>query len=64
VALAWVLAKRGVASVIVGARSAAQLENNLGAASLALTEDEVALLDRTSAVPIPYPARAVNLAAR
>lgn len=64
VALAWVLAKRGVASVIVGARSAAQLENNLGAASLELSEEDVALLDQTSAVPIPYPARAVNLAAR
>ena len=64
VALAWTLAKRGVASVIVGARSEAQLEDNLGAASLRLTEEEIALLDRVSAVPAPYPARAVNLVAR
>ena len=55
VALAWLLGRAGVTSVIVGARNARQLAENLRAAELALGADEVARLDRVSARPLPYP---------
>jgi aryl-alcohol dehydrogenase-like predicted oxidoreductase len=48
VALAWVLQRPGVSSVILGARTTEQLEDNLGAADLVLDADEVATLDRAS----------------
>ena len=56
VALAWVLAQPGVTSVIVGASSMAQLDDNLGVASLVLEPDEVATLDATTAPTPVYPA--------
>jgi aryl-alcohol dehydrogenase-like predicted oxidoreductase len=55
VAIAWVLAKPVVSSILLGANSAAQLEDNLGAASVALTAEEVAGLDELSAPPAIYP---------
>jgi aryl-alcohol dehydrogenase-like predicted oxidoreductase len=55
VALNWLLCKPGVTSVIIGARNAAQLEDNLAAASWRLTEEEVLRLDAVSDVPAPYP---------
>jgi aryl-alcohol dehydrogenase-like predicted oxidoreductase len=51
VALAWVAARPAVTSVILGARTLAQLETNLGAAQLDLTEEETAELDAASTVP-------------
>ena len=54
-ALAYTIAKPGVTSVIVGARTDEQLADNLGAAELELTDDEVALLDAVSRSPLPYP---------
>jgi aryl-alcohol dehydrogenase-like predicted oxidoreductase len=48
VALAWVLQRPAVSSVILGARTTGQLEDNLGAAGLVLEDDEVAALDRAS----------------
>jgi aryl-alcohol dehydrogenase-like predicted oxidoreductase len=55
VALAWVLAKPFVTSVIIGARSIAQMEDNIAAAELTLTEEEVARLDSVSTLPSEYP---------
>jgi aryl-alcohol dehydrogenase-like predicted oxidoreductase len=55
VALAYILAKPGVTSVIVGARTAEQLADNLAAADLALTADELGTLDDVSALPPEYP---------
>ncbi len=55
VALAWLLHKPGVTSVIFGARTLAQLESNLPAADLALTEAQVAHLDAESAFAPGYP---------
>lgn len=55
IALAYVLAKPFVTTVIVGARTAEQLDDNLAAADIALTADEVAMLDRASALPPEYP---------
>ncbi|HEV7254034.1 MAG TPA: aldo/keto reductase [Mesorhizobium sp.] len=55
VALAWTLGRPGVASVIVGGRTEAQISDNLGAADLALSAEETAQLDEASALPILYP---------
>ncbi|KGM31988.1 aldo/keto reductase [Inquilinus limosus] len=48
VALAWVAAQPAVTSVILGARTRAQLADNLGAATLRLTAEEIATLDTAS----------------
>jgi aryl-alcohol dehydrogenase-like predicted oxidoreductase len=55
VALAWVLAKRAVASVIVGARTPEQLALNLDARNIQLSAEHVALLDEVSETRLPYP---------
>lgn len=55
VALAWLLGRPGVTSVIVGARTDEQLKSNLGAGDLKLTADERATLDKVSATPLAYP---------
>lgn len=55
VALAWLLAKSHVMSVIIGAKTVEQLDDNLAAVGLELTADEVAKLDAVSALPSEYP---------
>ncbi len=55
VALAWLLDRPGVASVIVGARTDEQLADNLEAAELSLSEEERTRLDEVSAPPLIYP---------
>lgn len=50
VALAWLLAKPAVSSILVGASKLSQLDDNLAAADLALTADELALLDAATAI--------------
>jgi aryl-alcohol dehydrogenase-like predicted oxidoreductase len=50
IALAWVMAQRGVASTLVGARSVSQLSGNIAAANVKLTSDQRDRLDRVSAV--------------
>jgi aryl-alcohol dehydrogenase-like predicted oxidoreductase len=55
VALAYIMAKPAVTSVIVGARTEDQLADNLAAAELTLSADEIDRLDKVSAQPLPYP---------
>ena len=55
VALAWLLHKPTVASVIFGARSPEQLHDNLKAAALKLEPAQVARLDEASAFELGYP---------
>ncbi|MGE0404150.1 MAG: aldo/keto reductase, partial [Kofleriaceae bacterium] len=55
VALAYLLAKPGVASVIIGAKTDEQLADNLGATKLALTVAQMDVLDKVSALPPEYP---------
>jgi aryl-alcohol dehydrogenase-like predicted oxidoreductase len=55
VALAWLLAKPHVMSVIIGAKTVEQLDDNLAAVELPLTSEEVARLDEVSALPPEYP---------
>jgi aryl-alcohol dehydrogenase-like predicted oxidoreductase len=56
VALAWVLARPGVASAIVGPSKLSQLEDNLLAAALVLGEDELRDLDDATSPDLIYPA--------
>ena len=55
VALAWLLAKPAVTSVIFGARSLQQLDDNLAAAEVKLSAEEVKRLDDASAFEPGYP---------
>ena len=55
VALAWTLARPGITSLVVGARTERQLADNLAAASLELREDECSRLDALSQLPLLYP---------
>jgi aryl-alcohol dehydrogenase-like predicted oxidoreductase len=55
VALAYLLAKPAVTSLIVGARTEEQLADNLAAAEMTPTDDEIARLDDVSAQPLRYP---------
>jgi len=55
IALAWLLHREGVTTVIVGATREAQLVDNLKAADIALTDDEMKRLDEVSAIAPEYP---------
>ena len=55
VALAWLLAKPYVTSVIIGAKRVDQLDDNIAATSLSLSAEEMAALDAVSALPEEYP---------
>jgi aryl-alcohol dehydrogenase-like predicted oxidoreductase len=55
VSLAWLLAKPVVTSVIIGAKRLDQLQDNLAAVELTLTQDELRQLDEVSALPPEYP---------
>jgi diketogulonate reductase-like aldo/keto reductase len=55
VALSWVLGRPAVSSVIVAARKVEQLEDNIGAVDLQLSEDDTRLLDSASDPGVPYP---------
>ena len=48
-ALAWVLRQPGVTSPIIGPRTMSQLEDNLGAVEVAITDEEQEALDEVSA---------------
>ena len=55
VALNWVARKAGVSSIIIGARTNAQLEDNLAASTWSLSDEEIGRLDEVSALPMRYP---------
>jgi aryl-alcohol dehydrogenase-like predicted oxidoreductase len=55
IALAWLLAKPHVTSVIIGAKNEQQLTDNIAATELVLTADEMTALDNVSALPPEYP---------
>jgi aryl-alcohol dehydrogenase-like predicted oxidoreductase len=55
VALAWLLGRPAVTSVIIGARTDEQLSDNLGGADLTLTLAEREALDKVSAPELIYP---------
>jgi aryl-alcohol dehydrogenase-like predicted oxidoreductase len=55
VAIAWLLTRPGIVSVIIGARTDEQLADNLGAADLQLSGDEIGRLEELSRPPLIYP---------
>ena len=55
VALAWLLHRPGVSSVIVGGRTPEQFADNLAAADLKLSKDDLKRLDEVSRPPLLYP---------
>jgi aryl-alcohol dehydrogenase-like predicted oxidoreductase len=55
VALAWLLTRPSVSSVVIGARTDEQLADNLKAAELELSDDELGRLDEVSRPPLLYP---------
>jgi len=55
IALAWVLHQKHVMSVIIGAKTIEQLDDNLAATEVTLTDDELKRLDEVSALPPEYP---------
>jgi aryl-alcohol dehydrogenase-like predicted oxidoreductase len=55
VAIAWLLTRPGISTVIIAARTETQLEDNLAAASLELSADEIARLEAVSRPPLIYP---------
>lgn len=55
VALNWLLRRPGVTAPIIGARTMAQLESNIGATGWTLDADEIQRLNAASDRPLPYP---------
>jgi len=55
VALAWTLLNSTVDSPIIGARTFAQLEDNLGSLDVDFSDDQIDRLDKVSAVEFPFP---------
>jgi aryl-alcohol dehydrogenase-like predicted oxidoreductase len=55
IAIAWLLSRPTVSSVIIGARNEAQLRDNLGAIGWALSEAQIAVLDKASEAMPAYP---------
>ncbi len=55
VALAWLLSRPGVTSLVIGARTDEQLADNLKSADLVLSHDERAALDQVSTPDLIYP---------
>jgi aryl-alcohol dehydrogenase-like predicted oxidoreductase len=60
IALNWLLCQEGVTAPIIGARRLEQLEDNLGAAGWELSPEQVARLDRASAIEDIYPYRMIR----
>jgi aryl-alcohol dehydrogenase-like predicted oxidoreductase len=55
VALAWLLARPAVTSVIIGAKSVEQLEDNIASTKVRLTDQDLKALDAVSQLPPEYP---------
>ncbi|ABK76133.1 aldo/keto reductase [Mycolicibacterium smegmatis] len=53
--LAWMLQNPDITAPVIGARTPAQLEENLGALDIDLAEDHLARLDEASAIDLGYP---------
>ena len=60
ISLNWLLRQEGVTAPIVGVRRIEQLEDSLGAAGWELSKEQVAQLDRASAIEDVYPYRFIR----
>jgi aryl-alcohol dehydrogenase-like predicted oxidoreductase len=61
IALAWLLHQKVVSSVVVGAKRMDQLEDNLRAVNVSLTDEEQAAIAEVSKIPAEYPAWMIEL---
>jgi aryl-alcohol dehydrogenase-like predicted oxidoreductase len=61
IALSWVQNRPGVTSTIVGARTMAQLDDNIGALDVKLTPEHVAALDKASTPTLSFPADMLSM---
>jgi aryl-alcohol dehydrogenase-like predicted oxidoreductase len=55
IALAWLLHQKAVSSVIIGAKRVDQLDDNIAATHIRLSDDELKQLDAVSELPREYP---------
>ena len=55
IALAWMLRKKGITSIIIGAKNENQLRENIASTTLSLTADEMSRLDAVSELSKEYP---------
>lgn len=55
VALAWVRQQQGITSTIIGAKTTAQLQDNIKSTELELSADELSRINEVSALPKEYP---------
>jgi len=55
VALRWLMQMEGVTAPIIGAKTVKQLDDNLRAATIKLSDDQMARLTKASETPLPYP---------
>ncbi|EHJ95532.1 aldo/keto reductase [Agrobacterium tumefaciens] len=55
IALAWLLHQKAVTSVIIGAKKLEQLDDNIAATKVSLTDTELKTLDEVSKLPAEYP---------
>jgi len=60
VAIAWLLTRPVVSTVIIGASRIAQMDDNLAAADLTLTPEEIELLDQLTKPEVRYPNTFIN----
>ena len=60
VALAWAMARAGVCSTLIGARTVAQLDSNIAAAEIILSDAQMARLDQASTPPPTFSASLVT----
>ncbi|MEU6038984.1 aldo/keto reductase [Actinomadura sp. NPDC047616] len=61
VAIAWTLLNPGVTAPIIGARTLAQLEDNLGALEVTFTDDQRAALEKVSEIELGFPHDFLNM---
>jgi aryl-alcohol dehydrogenase-like predicted oxidoreductase len=62
VALAWVLARPGVCSTLIGARTLDQFEDNIRALDLKLTPEQTSILDELTVPKLPFPLEFLRMA--
>lgn len=55
ITLAWLITSPAISSVVIGARTDEQLEDNLAASDLTLADDEIQQLEAVSSTPLLYP---------
>jgi aryl-alcohol dehydrogenase-like predicted oxidoreductase len=55
IALAWLLAQPAVTTVIIGAKTLEQLDDNIASVKVRLSAEELKALDEASALPPEYP---------